>query len=125
MFGPPSSATLRGSRANPRENEMAGVIPRAIEEIFRVAKSRNVLKCSIYCSFIQIYNENLFDMLRDANMAVPLTIREDQKEIYVQGLSEYNVKSIADTLNLLGIAEENRAIREVFFYLKQNIYNMI
>ncbi len=42
-----------------------------------------------------------------------LTIREDQnKEIYVQGLSEYNVKSVSDTLQLLKIAEENRAIRE-------------
>jgi len=111
MFGPPGDNSR--SRIKPRENEMMGVIPRAIDEIFRVSKSRNVIKCSIYCSFIQIYNENLFDMLRDPNMGVPLTIREDQKEIYVQGLSEYNVKSIADTLNLLGIAEENRAIREV------------
>lgn len=45
-------------------------------------------------------------------MASPLSIREDQKEIYVQGLSEYNVKSVADTLQLLRVAEENRAIRE-------------
>lgn len=49
---------------------------------------------------------------RDASMNTPLSIREDNKEIYVQGLSEYNVKSVADTLQLLKIAEENRAIRE-------------
>lgn len=51
-------------------------------------------------------------MLRDASMGCPLTIREDQKEIYVQGLSEYNVKTVADTMQLLRIAEDNRAIRE-------------
>ena len=45
-------------------------------------------------------------------MNTPLSIREDNKEIYVQGLSEYSVKSVADTLQLLKIAEENRAIRE-------------
>lgn len=45
-------------------------------------------------------------------MTTPLSIREDKKEIYVQGLSEYNVKSVADTLQLLKIAEDNRAIRE-------------
>ena len=45
-------------------------------------------------------------------MNTPLTIREDKKEIYVQGLSEYNVKSVQDTMQLLKIAEENRAIRE-------------
>ena len=45
-------------------------------------------------------------------MAVPLQIREDNKEIYVQGLSEYNVHSVQDTLQLLAVAEHNRAIRE-------------
>ncbi len=45
-------------------------------------------------------------------MVSPLSIREDKKEIYVQGLSEYHVKSVADTLQLLKIAEDNRAIRE-------------
>lgn len=45
-------------------------------------------------------------------MAAPLSIREDNKEIYVQGLSEYNVKSVTDTMQLLRVAEENRAIRE-------------
>ena len=81
MFGPPSDTFDSKSR----NDDMTGVIPRAIEEIFRTAKNKSVLKCSIYCSFIQIYNENLFDMLRDANMSQALTIREDQKEIYVQG----------------------------------------
>jgi hypothetical protein len=45
-------------------------------------------------------------------MTSPLTIREDKSEIYVQGLSEYHVKSVADTLQLLRIAEDNRANRE-------------
>ena len=49
---------------------------------------------------------------RDASMSNPLSIREDHKEIYVQGLSEYNVKSVADAMQLLKIAEDNRAIRE-------------
>lgn len=45
-------------------------------------------------------------------MNTPLSIRDNNKEIFVQGLSEYNVKSVADTLQLLKIAEDNRAIRE-------------
>ena len=42
-------------------------------------------------------------------MAAPLAIREEKKEIYVQGLSEYNVKCVADTLQLLRVAEDNRS----------------
>lgn len=34
-------------------------------------------------------------------MAFPLSIREDRGEIYVQGLSEYIVKSVHETLQLL------------------------
>jgi hypothetical protein len=34
-------------------------------------------------------------------MTCPLAIREDRNEIYVQGLSEYIVKSIAEALQLL------------------------
>jgi hypothetical protein len=30
----------------------------------------------------KIYNENLFDMLRDPSMTVPLTIREDLRGFY-------------------------------------------
>lgn len=34
-------------------------------------------------------------------MSHPLQIREDSQEIYVQGLSEYIVKNVTETLQLL------------------------
>lgn len=45
-------------------------------------------------------------------MANSLSIREDGKEIYVQGLSEYQVKTVADMLSLLRLSEEHRSVRE-------------
>jgi hypothetical protein len=45
-------------------------------------------------------------------MANPLSIREDGREIYVQGLSEYQVKTVSDMLSLLLISEEHRSVRE-------------
>ena len=114
MFGPPNDVgnndMNRGK--NLSSTNMKGLIPRAIEEIFSMSANKQVLSQSVFCSFVQIYNENLYDMLRDSSMMVPLSIREDKAEIYVQGLSEYNVKSVQDTLHLLRVAEENRAIRE-------------
>ena len=114
MFGPPNDVgnnDMNRSKSLSSTN-MKGLIPRAIEEIFSMSAQKQVISQSVYCSFVQIYNENLFDMLRDSSMMVPLSIREDKSEIYVQGLSEYNVKSVQDTLHLLRVAEENRAIRE-------------
>ena len=55
-------------------------------------------------------------------MSNPLSIREsslpsnnkdnNDKEMYVEGLSEYHIKNLSDTLKLLKISEENRMIRE-------------
>jgi hypothetical protein len=60
MYGPPSET---GSRV-PNNKEDLGVIPRVISEIFDMTESSTCIDVSVYCSFVQIYNENLFDMLR-------------------------------------------------------------
>ena len=55
----------------------------------------------------------LFDMLRDGSRYNPLVIHEDNNhDIYVQGLSEFMVRTAEECLSLLRIGEENRAIRE-------------
>jgi hypothetical protein len=65
MYGPPNymNSTSNGAVAI-RETEMLGVIPRAIHHIFELAKNPKILFFQVHCSFVQIYNENLFDMLR-------------------------------------------------------------
>lgn len=72
-------------------NEQAGVIPRFIQDLFKTI-SQQGHKMTIYCSFLQIYNEKLFDLLQDSQAKNPLSIREDKTiGIYVEGLSEYVV----------------------------------
>ena len=67
----------------------------------------------MYCSFVQIYNEKLFDLLRDPKQKNPLTIREDKSQgIFVEGLSEFVVKNEYDCLSLLRRGERNRATRQ-------------
>ena len=41
---------------------------------------------TVYCSFLQIYNEKLFDLLQDRHGEKPLNIREDKHcGIFVEG----------------------------------------
>lgn len=57
---------------------------------------------AVYCSFVQIYNEKLFDLLRDPKQKNPLNIREDKSQgIFVEGLSEFVVENEYDCLTLL------------------------
>jgi len=47
---------------------------------------------TVYCSFLQIYNEKLFDLFQDKDSGKPLNIREDKYTgIFVEGQSEYVV----------------------------------
>jgi len=95
MFGAESDL----SRYRPGlQKSPAGIIPRAIKEIF--------------ASTVQIYNEQIFDLLRDSNMDRPLEIHEDrQNGIFVEGLSEYAVRGVNDCLQLLQAGEQHRAVR--------------
>jgi len=79
-----------------------GVIPRAIQLIFeRIMgeedRSGDTNKYTVYCSFLQIYNENLYDLLQDKRLKNSLKIREDSVSgIYVEGLAEFVVNNASD-----------------------------
>ncbi|CAM9206380.1 unnamed protein product, partial [Choristocarpus tenellus] len=100
----------------------AGVIPLAVNDVFQGLATLNVDRgwspkkgnqASVWCSLVQIYNEQLYDMLRDPQRAHPLTIHEEREAgIYVQGLSEYAMHNAGECLELLRVGSEHRAIRE-------------
>jgi hypothetical protein len=93
-----------------------GIIPKAIDEIF-IELSEKIndnpdLSFTVYCSFLQIYNEKLYDLFQDKEQSKPLIIREDKYSgIFVEGLSEYVVNSAQDCFVLLKRGEKNRITR--------------
>ena len=89
-----------------------GIIPRCITDLFNKIR-QDEIGVSVYCSFVQIYNEKLFDLLQDPGQKNPLAIREDKMQgIYVEGLSEYVVQNEYDCLRLLKRGERNRITRQ-------------
>jgi hypothetical protein len=67
---------------------------------------------TVYCSFLQIYNEKLFDLLMDRDNTRPLVIREDKHAgIFIEGMSEYAVRSTQDCFALLKRGEQSRITR--------------
>jgi len=99
------------------EPEYLGIIPRAIDDIFNgiaeLQQSRDGAKYTVYWSFLQIYNEKLFDLLQDSGNKHPLTIREDKfSGIYVEGLTEYVITNAKDWYALLRRGEKNRVTRQ-------------
>lgn len=92
-----------------------GIIPRSVQEVFYYCASQPIdsSNIKIYLSFLQIYNEKIYDLLQDADSKSPLQIREDKiNGIYVEGLSEYLVANSLDAYALLKRGEKNRIIRQ-------------
>ena len=68
---------------------------------------------TVFCSFLQIYNEKLYDLFQDRDSNKPLNIREDKYTgIFVEGQSEYVVNTAQDCFQLLQRGEQNRITRQ-------------
>lgn len=95
------------------------MIPRAVESLFEELRSigRHGAAAIVYCSYMQIYNNEVFDLLQEnkQRMKEPLAVRElikgNSKQIYVSGLSEFRVANLDETLKLLKTGNRNRTIR--------------
>ena len=90
---------------SPNMLEEEGIIPRSIGSIFNEI-SEGV---ALYWSFMQIYNEEVYDLLRNNAFENPIDIREDDENSnHMEGLSEYVVTKKDDCIELLLRGEKNR-----------------
>ena len=79
-----------------------GLIPRAIEDVFKYIENNSNSDTTfiIRVTYLQIYNESIDDLLKPEKKH--LSIRESQKKgLYVEGLSEWAVRSPNDIYALL------------------------
>lgn len=64
-------------------------------------------------SFIQIYNEKIYDWLQDPNKVKPLKVREDKfNGVFIEGLTEYHASSFSAWKALISRGEKNRVTRQ-------------
>jgi hypothetical protein len=86
-----------------------GIIPRAIEQIFKHITSSVSprMRFLVRASYLQIYNEVISDLLKPER--TNLLIREDKRKgVYVEGLSEWVVRSPQE---IYGLMERGGAMR--------------
>lgn len=116
--------TMEGELNTP---EQQGVIPRAAHEIFNSLKQPHYKEASVTCSYLEIYNEELCDLLADLDergcgknsageggkrSVTKLEIMEGKNGTFCRGLSEKNVFSADDVLQLMQNAQQQRHIGE-------------
>ncbi|XP_074938107.1 kinesin-like protein KIF9 isoform X2 [Phalacrocorax aristotelis] len=105
--------TMTGATA---EYKHRGIIPRAIQQVFK-ATARSVDPfVTVRISYLEIYNETLFDLLSpmtsNGTSDVQMAVVDCPQGVYVKGLSIHSVSHEEDALNLLFEGETNRVIAE-------------
>ncbi|XP_057966007.1 kinesin-like protein KIN-12F [Malania oleifera] len=92
-----------------------GMTPRIFEFLFARIRAEEEsrrderLKYSCKCSFLEIYNEQITDLLDPSS--TNLLLREDiKKGVYVENLSEIEVWTVSDILRLLAQGSSNRKV---------------
>ena len=81
-----------------------GLIPRAIQEVFREISELPDFAINVKISYLEIYNETLFDLLSGSSSSgkqLPMTIMEDEVGVKVVGLSQHIANNEEEALNML------------------------
>lgn len=107
--------TMQGGRLDCFENELEdskGLQPRVLEHIFNRLKaeaSEAGLEYLVKCSYFEIYNEQIIDLLNPS--AGALQVREDMKRgAFVDGITEDVVRNCSEAIQLLVRGARNRHV---------------
>ena len=101
------------------QEENLGVIPRSINYLFDKLESDEVKKkrkYTVYCSFLQIYNEKIYDLLNPIQYAEDsfaysgLKIRFKKGNFSVENLYKFECKSRKDVYDLFHFGLSNRIV---------------
>ncbi|GMH37608.1 hypothetical protein BSKO_05481 [Bryopsis sp. KO-2023] len=90
-----------------------GIIPRAIHHVFREVDLRVDKIYRVKVSYLEIYNEMLFDLLAE-NPGAPdnLHILEENNTTVVRGLTTHEVKSEEEALALFFMGDQGRSVSQ-------------
>jgi len=98
MMGPPSP------------EEQRGIIPRAFGHIFDHISVTEGTKFLVHASYLEIYNEEVRDLLgKDAKRKLDLK-EHPEKGVYVNGLSQHKVSNVQDLEHIMDIGSKNRSV---------------
>ncbi|XP_057554487.1 kinesin-like protein KIF17 isoform X2 [Hippopotamus amphibius kiboko] len=105
--GSGKSFTMQGLPDPPCQR---GIIPRAFEHIFESVQCAENTKFLVRASYLEIYNEDVRDLL-GADTKQKLELKEHpEKGVYVKGLSMHTVHSVAQCERIMETGWKNRSV---------------
>ena len=103
---------------------MRGIIPRALSYIFEETKKRTLFTWKVYISYLEIYNNDGYDLLSDTGAggtqrrfeleSLPrVRIRENKsRQLILTNLSIHEIDNFQEGMALLMLRDDNRVVAE-------------
>ncbi|KAK4342960.1 hypothetical protein RND71_038776 [Anisodus tanguticus] len=123
--------TMEGEAVKEKNGEFhknAGVIPRAVQQIFDILESQKA-EYSMKVAYIEIYNEEITDLLSldeesksiDEKTRKPLALMEDGKgAVFIRGLDEVTVSTADEIYKILEKGSANKHTAETLLNKQSN-----
>ncbi|XP_060941533.1 kinesin family member 4 [Limanda limanda] len=104
--------SMGGTYTSAQENDSSvGVIPRVIQRIFHESEKQKDCDFSLAVSYLEIYNEDILDLLSSSKDKPSISIREDPKDgIKIVGLTERKVSSAQEMVGCLEVGNSARTV---------------
>jgi kinesin family protein 3/17 len=98
---------------DPLSEVQKGIIPRAFQHIVKIISTCTTNnKYLIRCSYLEIYNEEIHDLIgRDVKARMEMKESFD-KGVFIKDLNQVVVKSVEDMEKLMNYGNKNRAVGE-------------
>lgn len=113
-YGQTGTGKTYTMEGNLDSDEGRGLVPRATAAVFNALAGVDYLDHTVTVSYLEIYNEELCDLLAAPHMQHKLDLKDvgSGKGTLCTGLSEVRVNSVGDILKLVSLAQERRRVAE-------------
>ncbi|KAL4508835.1 hypothetical protein ABPG73_006221 [Tetrahymena malaccensis] len=95
---------------DPRQEEEKGIIPRTFSHIINLIETTSSKEFLVRVSFLEIYNEEIHDLLSKDPKAKFELKQSPEKGVFVKDLNQIVVKSVKEMENLMYKGNENRSV---------------
>jgi len=93
-----------------KDEDQKGILPRAFENIFQQIKGDSKKQYLVRASYLEIYNEEIQDLLNKKNGGQRLELKDKDTGVYVKDLSTFVVKTPDDMMKIFMEGNLNRHV---------------
>ncbi|CAK6442440.1 unnamed protein product [Pipistrellus nathusii] len=89
--------------------DQQGIIPRVMAEAFRLIDEKDLVDCLVRVSYLEVYKEELRDLLEAGPAGRAVQLREDERgHVVLCGVKEVDVEGLDEVLSVLEMGHASR-----------------